>query len=62
MQVLGVDLISSLDKLVHLIGHFAFNLELLHVRDVALQRVLSEEVSHKNLLDIGLFAEARSHL
>ena len=62
MQVLGVDLISSLDKLLNLIGHFAFNLELLHVRDIALQRVLAEEVSHKNLLDIGLFAEARSHL
>ena len=49
-----------LNEGVHLVGDLPLHLQLLHVADVARDRVLAEEVAHQDLFDVGLFAEARS--
>lgn len=58
LQVLRIDLGVLPHELVHFARHLTFNLQLLQIGDFAGDGVLAEEVAHKHLLDVGLFAEA----
>ena len=62
MQVLRIDLRILSDKLLHLRGNSAFDLQLLHVADLPRDWVLSEEVTRQHLLDVAFLPKARSRL
>ena len=52
MEVLRIDLGLLLDESIHLAGHLPLDLQLLHVADLSRDRVLAEEVTHEDLLDV----------
>ena len=62
VQVFGIDLLGLDHEFVKLRGHLTLDLQLLHVAKVSSDRILSEEVAHEDLFDVGLLVESGASL